>query len=1613
MNKILRFLIPFTAALSVLVFLFLLADKEARATTPTIIFPPETAGNNQQTSSNGDFSKVASYSKLHSVTQTDQSLMVIPPMSESEGGWENQCLDDCIKHNISMTGKNIAINSNGIPHIAYGADQLYYGWYDGLDWNIQVIDATPGAGAGASLVLDHNNYPHIAYNSPSGILYAYQDASGWHTEWVTNAYYNPSLALDQNDNPHISCYQSPNLYYGYKDQTGWHFEVINTQAYENYWLTLDQDGNPHLAASRRRNNLIYIFRDLNGWHTELIDEWNRNFGSPSIAIDSTRLPHIVYNIGQGINYAFKDADGWHIEGVSGGYLSQISLVLDILDRPHFVTTHDFQYCAGSYFFRDELGWHGLPMTDNVCGYPSIFLDTNNIPHVLYPNNNGSLIYEKHEETGWKKTVVDSGLLTGKYNSIEIDSNFYLHASTYEDFYNDLRYIYQDSLGTHAEVIDAEGSVGKYSSLALDTSSYPHISYYNESNGDLKYAYQDPSGWHIQTLESAGDIGLYTSLELNEYGYAHISYYDQTNMDLKFAYQDSSGWHIQTIDSAGDVGLYSSLVMDSLGNPHFSYYDATNHTLKYDGQIIDNEGEVGKYSSLSLDINDRPHISYYDETQGDLKYLFFDDLGWHTEIVDSSGDVGQFSSLALHGGTEPYISYSDTTKKDLKFAFRTSHGWETRTIDYLGNVGSHTSIQLDEGGYPWIVYSDEDNFDIKFARYWFDLPPDGWRVEVVDSELLVGSHSSIAMDEQDGIHISYYDEMTPSLKYAQFDGLNWNIQTVDSFGQDTSIALDEDGYAHIASDDGGVVKYAFQDPTGWHTQTVGTGNNISLALGTSGSAQMSIVSNTTSYTGTLYYAFQDDFSWLTQTIAVGRPFGDTSIALDYQGDPHISYIQYSCRWFCWEYGCFWVCDQGGLNYTYRDGSNWNILPLETGVSVGPHISSSLDQEEYPHISFQGNGNLMYIYQDSTGWYTETVDSSPGVGDYSSLVLDGAGQPYISYYDSTNANLKFAFRDEQGWHVQTIDSALTVGTYTSLALDKFGFPHISYDNATNGDLKHAYFAPKFITPLFQGGFGTPGSTVTYTLDIHNLASQMETYSIDVGQNDWNSSLSDELVGPLPPYNSQTITLSVSIPQDTPWYLTDTVVITAASVSNPMINFSTARVTTQAFALPQINVSPLSMETNQAVGQTTTQTLTISNGNGVTLTFNIYYEITGSVLNMHLNEPDGSTKFHDSSGNLNEGTCIGATCPTSGLPGKHGTALFFDGTDDLISVANDQSLNPQNAMAISAWIYAEDWNGNKRILQKGMWDNQYRLMAEDGALHFDIYTIGRVTADLPSTGAWHHVVGVFDGNQMQLWVDGELKAEQAAIGMIPSTTDPVYLGTKCLGCWVYDYFYGKIDEVMVFNRALNSWEIQALYAGWLTDKYYWLDVKPDTGGVPENSALPILVSFDAIGAQPDTYTTTLFLMNNDPIQPMVRVPVTMTVEPSPTMGWVEGLITDMRTGEPMEATIIAQGQPFTVTSAADTGKYLLWLEPGSYTLEVSAAGYIPQTGQVEINTNMGSLQDFGVLRDAAWMQYIPEKFEITVGVNQLLTQTLKFNQFRIRRSRFLLRRRFNWANCSTTPG
>jgi len=80
----------------------------------------------------------------------------------------------------------------------------------------------------------------------------------------------------------------------------------------------------------------------------------------------------------------------------------------------------------------------------------------------------------------------------------------------------------------------------------------------------------------------------------------------------------------------------------------------------------------------------------------------------------------------------------------------------------------------------------------------------------------------------------------------------------------------------------------------------------------------------------------------------------------------------------------------------------------------------------------------------------------------------------------------------------------------------------------------------------------------------------------------------------------------------------------------------------------------------------------------------------------------------------------------------------------------------------------------------------------------------------GTFTHIAGTYDGAVARLYVDGVLKSSVDILGSFGADDTPLLLGANGNNLVVSERFPGRIDEIALYDRALDSVEIAQLAAG-----------------------------------------------------------------------------------------------------------------------------------------------------------------------------------------------------------
>ena len=146
----------------------------------------------------------------------------------------------------------------------------------------------------------------------------------------------------------------------------------------------------------------------------------------------------------------------------------------------------------------------------------------------------------------------------------------------------------------------------------------------------------------------------------------------------------------------------------------------------------------------------------------------------------------------------------------------------------------------------------------------------------------------------------------------------------------------------------------------------------------------------------------------------------------------------------------------------------------------------------------------------------------------------------------------------------------------------------------------------------------------------------------------------------------------------------------------------------------------------------------------------------------------------------------------------------------------------VTVAAWVYidgtiADYATAISRQIGTG-YNQHYHLSVNAQQAAFLFITTpaaGQVAIASPTTvpqQTWVHIAGTYDGSQSRLYVNGAEVASHATTGPFAAETNPVILSGNGNppGNTVSELFPGRLDEVMLYRRALAPDEIARLQAG-----------------------------------------------------------------------------------------------------------------------------------------------------------------------------------------------------------
>lgn len=223
------------------------------------------------------------------------------------------------------------------------------------------------------------------------------------------------------------------------------------------------------------------------------------------------------------------------------------------------------------------------------------------------------------------------------------------------------------------------------------------------------------------------------------------------------------------------------------------------------------------------------------------------------------------------------------------------------------------------------------------------------------------------------------------------------------------------------------------------------------------------------------------------------------------------------------------------------------------------------------------------------------------------------------------------------------------------------------------------------------------------------------------------------------------------------------------------------------------------------------------------------------------------NDLSGNGNNGTNNGASLTTDRF-GNVNSSYNFQNSSNTISIPHNSLFGFQatSSFTISIWCNISNLSNVIHIIGKRAdfsptfnWQIAYgggygpNFGSGTGP---GVYN-GAFSSETLLVNTWYHLVGKFDNGIWSIYINGVLKATNNNALANPDTNTPITIGNS--GNWQQS-FYGKLDDIGIWNRALTQQEITNLY-------------------IADTSCQSLVINTGLLSFNPPTYTNTVTIYPN----------------------------------------------------------------------------------------------------------------------------------------------------------
>ena len=167
-------------------------------------------------------------------------------------------------------------------------------------------------------------------------------------------------------------------------------------------------------------------------------------------------------------------------------------------------------------------------------------------------------------------------------------------------------------------------------------------------------------------------------------------------------------------------------------------------------------------------------------------------------------------------------------------------------------------------------------------------------------------------------------------------------------------------------------------------------------------------------------------------------------------------------------------------------------------------------------------------------------------------------------------------------------------------------------------------------------------------------------------------------------------------------------------------------------------------------------------------------------------------------------------------------FDGTDDYVDFGD--IVTTADAITVSMWIKVDGLgavNNNAQVVSKWTGSNTaWTLGFKNDNTNAPWFAIDVGSTKIAYAGSaisdtnWHHVLGLYDGSNVYVYLDNSAGTPVVASGNLDASTADMRFGDYAGGG--SGQYGGLLDEVLIWDRAITSGERTTVYNGGAGEEY-----------------------------------------------------------------------------------------------------------------------------------------------------------------------------------------------------